>query len=255
MRRRGGTLALGLVLVAGGVLVQTLDLLDRPAGPETMERVPTVSATPAPAVRPSAVTPADRLTVSRPRRVGGVFTPKPPVGEGPVVNRGRVAHPRRTPFVPTGLSLAAGPSGPSGGRAPVDPVATLPDGSLALPEDPRRLGWWTGGSAIGAPYGSAVLAGHLDSREHGLGFAARLTGLRVGDAVVVSDPDQALRYRVHARYLLPRTRLSALTALFSDRGPARLVMITCGGAYDHERGAYADNLVVEATPVRRAAVR
>ena len=150
---------------------------------------------------------------------------------------------------------SVGSSGPSGGRAPVDPVATLPDGSLALPEDPRRLGWWTGGSAIGAPYGSAVLAGHLDSREHGLGFAARLTGLRVGDAVVVSDPDQALRYRVQARYLLPRTRLSALTALFSDRGPARLVMITCGGAYDHERGAYADNLVVEATPVRRVAVR
>ena len=77
----------------------------------------------------------------------------------------------------------------------------------------------------------------------------------MGDAVEVSDPDQAVRYRVHARYLLPRTRLAALTALFSDRGPARLVLITCGGAYDHERGAYADNLVVEATPVRRVAVR
>ena len=182
----------------------------------------------------------------------GLFAPTAPVGEGPAVNRGRVAHPGRASFVPTALSLAADVST---GRAPVDPVATLPDGSLALPEDPRRLGWWTGGSAIGAPYGSVVLAGHLDSREHGLGFAARLTELRVGDPVVVSDADQALRYRVHARYLLPRTRLSALTALFSDRGPARLVLITCGGAYDHERGAYADNLVVEASPVRRVAVR
>jgi hypothetical protein len=253
--RRGGTLALGLALVAGGVLVQTLDLRDRQAGQETMERVPTVSATPAPSVRPPAASPADRLTVSRPRRVRGVFAPHVSAGEGVVVNRGRVAHPRRASFVPTGLSLVAGASGQSGGRAPVDPVATLPDGSLALPEDPRRLGWWTGGSAIGAPYGSVVLAGHLDSREHGLGFAARLVGLRVGDAVEVSDPDQAVRYRVHARYLLPRTRLAALTALFSDRGPARLVLITCGGAYDHERGAYADNLVVEATPVRRVAVR
>ncbi|MEO5854257.1 MAG: class F sortase [Nocardioides sp.] len=129
-------------------------------------------------------------------------------------------------------------------------MATGIDGSLGLPEDPRRLGWWTGGSAAGAPYGSVVLAGHLDSWQHGLGFASRLTELARGDLVEVSDDDQARRYRVRSRYLLPRTRLSALAALFSDRGPARLVLITCGGTYDRARRAYSDNLVVEATPLR-----
>ncbi len=242
---------LGLVLIACGVLVQVFDLVDARSASIPQEATSTgVTSSPDP-VRPPEAS-SDRLTVSRPRRVPGLFESKAGDRSQPRVNPGRVAHPGRASFVPTVLGLEAGSVT---GSAPVDPVPTLPDGSLALPDDPRRLGWWTGGSATGAPFGSVVLAGHLDSREHGLGFAARLVGLRPGDAVVLADEDQELRYRVRTRYLLPRTRLVALAALFSDRGPARLVMITCGGAYDHERGSYADNLVVEATPVRRVAVR
>lgn len=111
------------------------------------------------------------------------------------------------------------------------------------------MGWWTGGSSAGALYGGVVLAGHLDSRSRGPGFAARMAALGRGDVVVLADGDRQRRYRVSARYLLPRTRLSELTALSTHRGPSGLVLLTCGGDYDPVARAYSDNLVVEATPL------
>ena len=37
-----------------------------------------------------------------------------------------------------------------------------------------RVGWWDGSAQVGDPYGSTVLAGHVDSREQGLGVFAAL---------------------------------------------------------------------------------
>lgn len=244
MPRSGVTvLGLGLVLLLAGVLL----LVGNPLGPGRPAVGPqAIAAGPAESPASAPVRPPRRLTVSKPRAgAARAFPPAAGTSGAPRVTRGRVAHPERVPFAPTSVRFATG----SAAGAPVDRVGTLADGSLALPEDPRRMGWWTGGSPAGAPYGSVVLAGHLDSRLHGLGFAARLAGLRHGDLVILADDDRQRRYRVGARYLLPRTRLAELTALFSDRGPARLVLLTCGGEYDALARAYSDNLVVEATPV------
>ena len=160
--------------------------------------------------------------------------------------RARAAHPERAAFQPTRVRFA---DALGGDTAPVDRVRTLPDGTLELPADPARMGWWSGGSSAGAPYGSVVLAGHLDSRELGVGFSALMAGLDTGEHVVLADDDQVMTYVVTDRFLQPRTSVAALAALFSDRGSARLVMITCGGTYDRDAGAYSDNLVVEARPL------
>jgi len=251
-RTHGWILAAGLVLMLVGAFVFVRQLSGNPG-----ESTPTIrvadapSASPTASPSPSPVEGSKRpreLVVSQPRAAGqGTFAPKPGEAGVPRARRARDAHPERAPFAPTSVSfnLASGTA-----TAPVDRVQTLGDGSLELPEDPQRMGWWSGSSPAGTPYGSVVVAGHLDSRLFGVGFAAHMAVLARGDVVLLTDADQERRYRVRTRYLLPRTRLSALAALFSDRGPARLVLITCGGTYDRARGAYSDNFVVEATPLR-----
>lgn len=255
VRAAGLALLLGPVLVLGGAVLVVQDARDGSGNARTVGRAEAFRApatettgstatTATPAPTPGAA--PRRLVVSRPRTAGSTpfaaSTARPGVAP---VTRGRAAHPGRVPFVPTSVQFVGG--APS--TAAVDRVGTGDDGSLGLPEDPRRMGWWTGGSPAGAPYGSVVLAGHLDSRTLGLGFAARMAALGRGDVVVLADGDRQRRYRVSARYLLPRTRLRELTALFSHRGPSRLVLLTCGGDYDPVARAYSDNLVVEATPL------
>ena len=58
------------------------------------------------------------------------------------------------------------------------PVGLRADGSLVIPDDPQVVGWWTGGSMAGEPFGSVVLAGHVDSAARGVGVLAGLAGLR-----------------------------------------------------------------------------
>jgi hypothetical protein len=40
-----------------------------------------------------------------------------------------------------------------------------------------------------------------------------------------------------------------LAELFTRTGPARLVLLTCGGPFDERARSYRDNLVVVAEPV------
>lgn len=60
------------------------------------------------------------------------------------------------------------------------------DGQMSVPSDVAEVGWYRHGPVPGAA-GSAVLAGHVDSRTQGLGVIAGLTRLAVGDEVVVTD--------------------------------------------------------------------
>jgi sortase (surface protein transpeptidase) len=133
--------------------------------------------------------------------------------------------------------------------AAVDAVGVRPDGQLALPEDVDRVGWYRFGPAPGGP-GSAVLAGHVDSAEQGLGALAPLREVAPGDEVQVTDAAGGVtRWRVVGRELIEKTALP-LDTLFSRTGPARLVLITCGGPFRAELHSYRDNVVVVAEPIR-----
>ncbi|MFC4784378.1 class F sortase [Nocardioides sp. MAHUQ-72] len=138
---------------------------------------------------------------------------------------------------------------PSGRVLPVDPAGTRPDGALAVPDDIRRAGWWTGGSRLGDPFGSIVLASHVDSFTQGVGPAAELLSARPGDEVRLVGAHLVQRYRVASVRLVPRADLTRRSVVFSAGGEGRLVLITCGGEYDASRGGYQDNVVVVARPV------
>jgi hypothetical protein len=151
--------------------------------------------------------------------------------------------PEPAAFVPTALVL------PDGTSAPVVPVGLHPDGALVVPDDVRSVGWWTGGSRAGEPYGSVVVAGHVDSATRGIGVFAQLKRLVPGQIVQLAAGPRTARYRIASATQVPQARLAEDAGIFRVDGEAQLVLVTCGGAFDPARHRYQDNLVVIATPL------
>jgi sortase (surface protein transpeptidase) len=132
--------------------------------------------------------------------------------------------------------------------AAVDPVGVDPDGQMAIPADVGRVGWYRFGPVPGTP-GSAVVAGHVDDAEQGLGILARLREAAAGQEVVVTDAEGTTsRWRVVSRELITKAALP-LDRIFARSGPPRLVLLTCGGPFLPEYRSYRDNVVVVAEPV------
>lgn len=133
--------------------------------------------------------------------------------------------------------------------APLDPVGVDDAGGMALPEDVDRVGWYRFGPPPGVAEGTAVLAGHVDDAEQGLGALAPLRTVEVGAEVRVTDAAGAVtRWRVVSRELVEKPSVP-LDALFDRTGPPRLVLVTCGGEFVPELRSYRDNVVVVAEPV------
>jgi LPXTG-site transpeptidase (sortase) family protein len=144
-------------------------------------------------------------------------------------------------FVPESVTL------PGGARAEVLPAETV-DGELRVPEHVQHVGWWDGSSYAGDPFGSTVIAGHVDSATEGIGFFARLLRVRVGDRVTLGGEGHRARYRVVSVQLVAKKALSSDSHAFDQTGDHRLVLITCGGAYHRDRGGYDSNLVLAGVP-------
>ena len=96
----------------------------------------------------------------------------------PSARVGKPGRSERVHFVPEMLVL------PGNARAGVVPAATV-DGELKVPEDVAEVGWWDGSAYAGEPFGSTVIAGHVDSTSGGNGFFARLRRVRIGDVVTL----------------------------------------------------------------------
>jgi sortase family protein len=134
-------------------------------------------------------------------------------------------------------------------RMKVLPTGVAADGQMALPPDPRVIGWYRFGPLPGSARGSAVLGGHLDSKEYGVGPLVRLRALRPGDELAVRLADgRTVRYRTVRVRSIAKQSL-AMAEVFDRSGPARLRVVTCGGEYDRDRGGYQDNVVVTAEPI------
>ena len=134
-------------------------------------------------------------------------------------------------------------------NALVRPVGVdVEKGVLDVPIDIQRLGWWRDGQAPGAATGSVLIAGHVDSARRGGGAFVNLKNARAGQRIRVTSADGKVRtYRVATvrRYL----KRSLPTNVYSTRGRARLVLVTCGGPFLRNERAYRDNVVVTAFPV------
>jgi LPXTG-site transpeptidase (sortase) family protein len=165
-----------------------------------------------------------------------------PPGKVPPGRVGTPAPSQRIRFVPTAVVL------PGGAQAPVVPAGTVDD-QLQVPSGAQHVGWWDGGAEAGDPFGSIVLAGHVDTKTEGLGFFARLRRAEPGEYVVLRGSGRSATYRIMSKVSVPKDALATKSGAFDQTGDHRLVLITCTGAYDADNGGYEDNLVVTATAV------
>lgn len=156
--------------------------------------------------------------------------------------QGRPATSQRLEFIPKRLTL------PGKASAEVLPAATV-DGVLKVPESVQHVGWWDGSAHAGEPFGSTVIAGHVDSATEGIGFFARLLRVKVGDTITLRSDSHRLKYRVMSVRKVAKKALATDNQAFKQTGPHRLVLITCTGSFHRDRGGYDSNLVVIGKPL------
>jgi hypothetical protein len=215
VRPAAAGVALGLALAVG---VPTAWELTRPAAAAGAPVEQVLGAAPVPAAPPA---PGPEVTAR----------------DAAPVPAAEVAPPVRLAVPALGVDVA------------VDAVGVTADGQMALPGDVDRAGWYRFGPVPGAP-GSAVVAGHVDDVEQGLGELAPLREAAPGDEVVVTDAaGVSTRWVVVGRELVDKQALP-VDALFRRDGPPRLTLVTCGGPFLPEVGGYRDNVVVVAEPTR-----
>jgi LPXTG-site transpeptidase (sortase) family protein len=155
---------------------------------------------------------------------------------------GQPGESQRVQFVPERLTL------PGHATAAVLPAVTV-DGVLRVPEDVDHVGWWDGSAQVGEPYGSTVIAGHVDSATEGIGFFARLLRVKAGDTITLRADSHKLKYRVTSVRTVAKKALATDSQAFRQTGPHRLVLITCTGNFHRDRGGYDSNLVVVGKPL------
>ena len=122
--------------------------------------------------------------------------------------------------------------------AGIIPVGVTRAGHLAIGRSVRDVYRWRSGVLPGQQ-GSAVLAGHTWSK--GPGVFDDLGRLRPGNLVVVGRN----RFEVTRVRRVTGMARSEVTALFSDRGKPRLVLITCGDR-NNLTGVYRTRIIVNA---------
>ena len=131
-------------------------------------------------------------------------------------------------------------------KMPITAVTVDDNGAMAVPTRPTEIGWYAYGPRPGSARGSAVLGGHVDSREYGVGPLVALKQLRRGDEIMITTNTGAERFRVSNVRLIGKQNLD-LRDVFTREGKPLLRILTCGGTY-RRSGGYQANVVVTARP-------
>lgn len=212
--------------------------------------------------------PADdgELTVSGPIRVGG--------GRGVLLAATAVAlaacgpavDPEAAPPTPhASQSAAPGPTAPPEPSVPIqvaDPIRVripaigvnaqlIPlgidrHGTLEVPERFDVAGWNKDGPEPGED-GTAVIAGHVDSRS-GPAVFFRLHELTSGDLVHVDRADgTTVSFEVTELAQYDKDEVPS-DHVYGPADSSGLRLVTCGGEFDQSRGSYRDNVIVFAAP-------
>jgi hypothetical protein len=131
-----------------------------------------------------------------------------------------------------------------GVKAPIVNLGLNRNGTLQVPSSTTVVGWYTNSPRPGAT-GSAVIAGHVDSRS-GPGVFFWLRTMHRGERIYVRRADGTLAvFTVTAVRTYAKARFP--TAMVYGPVPdAELRLITCGGTFDYARGSYLSNVVVYA---------
>lgn len=127
-------------------------------------------------------------------------------------------------------------------KATIEEVGRLKNGQMRVPKDPDQAGWFSPGTKPGGR-GSAVIAGHVDSKT-GPAVFYELDKMKIGDEVLIYDEDgEVVRFAVVKKVAYPRTD-APVDAIFGFTYGSGLNLITCTGSWDRKAKTHDDRLVV-----------
>ncbi len=120
------------------------------------------------------------------------------------------------------------------------------DGTLEVPVDFERVGWFTGGNYPGDPSGPpGLLAGHVDDYT-GPAVFYELTKLVAGDEVHVVRADNTVAvFVVTTAQQFPKNAFPA-DQVYAPVPGSEIVLVTCTGQFNENTRSYLDNYVVRA---------
>jgi hypothetical protein len=129
-------------------------------------------------------------------------------------------------------------------------TTSIVDHELVIPGDVHDVGKW--GHRTNA--GTTIVAGHVNWVGQGLGALGTLADIAPGATVYLSNRAgvvsvwSVVSLRSVSKKDLPE-------ALFASGGARRLVLVTCGGAFDAATHQYADNVLATAVPAQTRAMK
>lgn len=168
------------------------------------------------------------------------FTPSlapPSVAENAVPKPSEVASPVVARSVPVELRIPA-----------IDVAVSLstlglnPDGTVQVPTNFGEPGWFRRGASPGQ-VGSAVILGHVDSKQ-GPAVFFLLRFLQKGDRVAVRLADGVTAHFVVSAVATYPNEQFPSRQVYASHGYAGLQLVTCGGRFDVETDSYQSNVVV-----------
>lgn len=122
-------------------------------------------------------------------------------------------------------------------------LGTEKDGRMAVPKTPDEVSWFEPGYMPGEN-GRAVVAGHVDAVD-GPAIFWDLADLKAGDEIQIAGDGETLKFQVYAMESV-ELDLADIDGIFGYRSTPELVLITCSGEFDFDRGTREERLVVYA---------
>ncbi|MEU2154569.1 class F sortase [Streptomyces sp. NPDC019396] len=129
-------------------------------------------------------------------------------------------------------------------NAPFTPLTLAASGQLNAPpsNDKNLVGWYNGGATPGER-GTAIVAGHFDTKT-GPAVFVNLSALKKGSKVEITRADgKVATFKVDSVESFSKAKFPN-ARVYNDASTAQLRLITCGGQYDHKVKDYKENVVV-----------
>jgi hypothetical protein len=216
---------------------------------------------------PSSILGSDAPSSEAPVGLAGL----PPADRAAVIAASNRQARLRTvkPGVPVALDISIGsPAHPNGVHAKITSHPLNADDTLFVPSDPETVSWAKQDAAPGATHGTVILTSHINFVINGQLVVGALSDLAwysqhaIGKQFKLRLADgRRFTYRIVAGREYTKDQLAddpKLRAALYDQskvyGPpnhpsGRLLLVSCGGAFDPYTGEYEDNVFLYALPV------
>jgi LPXTG-site transpeptidase (sortase) family protein len=134
--------------------------------------------------------------------------------------------------------------------APVEQQEIV-DGVMQNPSGPFVVAWYRGTGRLGED-NNVVMAGHLDYWDVPEAVFFHVGDLKQGDEIDVTGEDNAVyKYQVDWIKNYPVANLDAkgVQEIVGKTKTESLTLITCGGPFDYQNGAYLERMVIRASRI------